>query len=144
MKKFSRKRHIAKAVTWRIIGTLDTILLGWLMTGKLELGLSIGFAELMTKMVLYYLHERAWYNLNVFKQHNSRVRHLLKTITWRFIGTLDTMFLGWFISGKAEVGLTIGAMELFTKMALYYMHERLWYRSNFGLIKQETLQTEKE
>jgi uncharacterized membrane protein len=144
MKKFSRKRHIAKAVTWRIIGTLDTILLGWLMTGKLELGLSIGFAELMTKMVLYYLHERAWYNLNVFKQHNSRVRHILKTITWRFIGTLDTMFLGWFISGKAEVGLTIGAMELFTKMALYYMHERLWYRSNFGLIKQETLQTEKE
>lgn len=143
MKKFSRKRHVAKAITWRIIGTLDTILLGWLVTGELRLGVSIGFAELMTKMVLYYLHERAWYNLHVFKQHNSRVRHILKTITWRFIGTIDTMFLGWILSGKAEIGLTIGGMELITKMALYYIHERIWYRSDFGLIGMETVQTNK-
>lgn len=141
MKKFSRKRHIAKAITWRIIGTFDTILLGWLLTGELELGVTIGFSELLTKMVLYYLHERAWYQLRVFNQHNSKVRHVLKTITWRFVGTMDTMFLGWFISGKAEIGLTIGGFELFTKMALYYIHERIWYRSKFGLITEKVVES---
>lgn len=137
VKKFSRKRHIAKTVTWRIIGTLDTILLGWFLTGELKTGMSIGATELITKMGLYYLHERAWYNLNVFKQQNSKVRHFLKTITWRFIGTIDTIILSWIITGKAEIGLTIGGLELFTKMALYYAHERLWYRSDFGLVREK-------
>ena len=134
MKKYSRKRHIAKAITWRIIGTFDTILLAWLITGEFKLGVSIGFLELVTKMVLYYLHERAWYQLHFFKQKNSKIRHLLKTITWRVVGTIDTMILGWFISGKLEIGLSIGGMELITKMVLYYLHERVWYRSDFGLI----------
>lgn len=135
MKKFARKRHIAKAITWRIIGTLDTIFLGWFLTGEFKLGVSIGIFELLTKMILYYFHERAWYQLNFFKQKNSRVRHLLKTVTWRIVGTIDTMILGWLITGKIEMGLTIGGMELFTKMALYYLHERVWYKSEFGLIE---------
>ena len=136
MKKFSRKRHIAKTITWRIIGTVDTILLGWFLTGELKTGMSIGATELVTKMGLYYLHERAWYNLKAFKQQNSKVRHFLKTITWRFIGTIDTIILSWIITGKAEIGLTIGGLELFTKMVLYYAHERLWYRSNYGLVRE--------
>ena len=57
----SHKRHIAKAITWRIVGTLDTILLSWLITGNPLTGLKIGFAEITTKMLLYYLHERFWF-----------------------------------------------------------------------------------
>ncbi len=57
----SYKRHIAKAITWRIVGTLDTMILGWIVTGDLKLGLAIGGFEVITKMLLYYLHERAWY-----------------------------------------------------------------------------------
>jgi uncharacterized membrane protein len=129
----SHKRHIAKAITWRIVGTVDTILLGWFLTGEFMTGISIGGAELLTKLILYYFHERIWYNLRVFSDQSSRVRHMLKTITWRFVGTIDTVFLGWLISGSAEVGLSIGGLELFTKMLLYYLHERVWYRSDFGL-----------
>ena len=62
-------------------------------------------------------------------------RSLLKTITWRIIGTLDTMLLGWLISGDPLIGIQIGGLELFTKMILYYFHERAWYRSNWGVIK---------
>lgn len=127
------KRHIAKTITWRIIGTLDTILLSWLVTGNAWTGLQIGTTELITKMVLYFAHERAWYNLKVFKKNNARVRHILKTITWRFIGTLDTIILAWIISGKAEFGLAIGGLELVTKMILYYLHERTWYKIKFGI-----------
>ena len=65
----------------------------------------------------------------------NKRRHIAKTITWRIIGTLDTMLLGWLISGDPLIGIQIGALELFTKMILYYFHERAWYRSSWGIIK---------
>lgn len=61
-------------------------------------------------------------------------RHILKTITWRIIGTVDTMILSWIITGNWKWGVAIGGVELITKMVLYYLHERAWYRySNFGI-----------
>jgi uncharacterized membrane protein len=126
----SYKRHLAKTITWRTVGTLDTIVLSWLITGNPFMGLKIGFSEVVTKMVLYYLHERVWYRIGI---QESRKRHLIKTISWRAIGTLDTIMLSWFITGNPLTGLKIGLAEVFTKMVLYYLHERVWYRINFGL-----------
>ena len=62
----SYKRHIAKTITWRIIGTLDTMIIAWVITGSLEWGLAIGGIEVFTKMILYYFHERAWYKFSKF------------------------------------------------------------------------------
>ncbi|THD68114.1 DUF2061 domain-containing protein [Robertkochia marina] len=124
------KRHLAKTVTWRFIGTLDTMLLGWLISGNPMAGVKIGFAEVITKMVLYYLHERVWFRFNF---PDSRPRHLIKTLSWRAIGTLDTMVLAWIITGNPMTGLQIGGAEVITKMILYYLHERGWYRINYGL-----------
>ena len=53
-------RSVVKATSWRIIGTIDTIVISWLITHKLHLALAIGSVELFTKMVLYYFHERIW------------------------------------------------------------------------------------
>ena len=130
MKDQTYKRHIAKSITWRIVGTLDTILISWIVTGNAFMGLKIGFAEIVTKMVLYYLHERLWYRILI---PESRKRHLLKTVSWRVIGTLDTILLSWIISGNPLTGVKIGLVEIVTKMALYYLHERVWYNINFGL-----------
>lgn len=64
----------------------------------------------------------------------SYKRHIAKTISWRLIGTLDTMLLSAIITGSWELGLTIGGVEVFTKMFLYFFHERLWYKySKFGV-----------
>lgn len=134
----SYKRHLAKTITWRMVGTIDTIILSWIITGNPMTGLKIGFSEVVTKMILYYLHERVWFNIVI---PNSRTRHLIKTITWRMIGTLDTILLSWLISGNAVTGLTIGAFEVITKMVLYYLHERVWYRINYGL-EQRTIKNE--
>lgn len=60
-------------------------------------------------------------------------RHIAKTITWRVIGTLDTMLLGWLISGDWRIGAAIGGFEVFTKMILYFIHERIWYKFKFGI-----------
>ena len=73
MRANSHARHIVKAITWRILGTLDTILLSWIITGNALTGLKIGFAELITKMILYYLHERAWYKID-FGLERRRLR----------------------------------------------------------------------
>jgi len=62
----------------------------------------------------------------------TKLRSLLKTISWRIVGTLDTMALGWFITGDPLIGVKIGALELITKFVLYYFHERIWLQSKFG------------
>jgi uncharacterized membrane protein len=53
-------RSLLKAVSWRATGTLDTILISFLVTGKIKLAVSIGFIELFTKIALFYVHERIW------------------------------------------------------------------------------------
>ena len=62
----SKKRHIAKALSWRVIGTLDTMAVSWFVTGDPLMGVSIGLMEVITKTGLYYMHERAWYRLSDF------------------------------------------------------------------------------
>ncbi|MGB3536571.1 MAG: DUF2061 domain-containing protein [Mesorhizobium sp.] len=56
----SHTRSIAKAVSWRVTGSIDTFILSWLITGNLKFAGSIASIEVITKVVLYYLHERAW------------------------------------------------------------------------------------
>ena len=67
----------------------------------------------------------------------SRKRHILKTVTWRIVGTIDTIIIGWIVSNDVTIGLGVGSIELFTKMILYYLHERVWYKTKFGLIKKD-------
>ena len=57
-------RSLLKSISWRIIGTLDTIVISYLITGKLAFALSIGGIELITKMILYVVHERVWNKVN--------------------------------------------------------------------------------
>lgn len=62
----SYKRHIAKTISWRILGTLDTFILSWALTGSVKIGAAIGGAEVLTKTILYFVHERAWYKFSKF------------------------------------------------------------------------------
>jgi uncharacterized membrane protein len=57
------KVSLLKTVSWRIIGTIDTMVISYLLTGKLDVAVSIGGIEVVSKMILYYLHERAWIKL---------------------------------------------------------------------------------
>ena len=131
-------RHIAKTISWRVVGTADTMLLSWLITGSIEAGLQIGVADVTTKLVLYYLHERAWFKSSV---KNANKRHLLKTITWRVIGTLDTILLSLLIWGDGAQSVQIGGAETLSKSLLYFLHEKMWYRISFGLDKYRSNRT---
>ena len=56
----SHRKSLLKSVSWRVLGTVDTIVISWILTGKLTLALSIGSVEVFTKLILYYGHERIW------------------------------------------------------------------------------------
>jgi len=53
-------RSIAKAISWRVIGTLDTLVVSYLLTGEIVLATSIASIDFVTKMILYFFHERIW------------------------------------------------------------------------------------
>jgi len=62
-------------------------------------------------------------------------RSVVKTISWRVLGTIDTMVISYLITGSLAMAASIGSIEVVTKMILYYFHERAWDRSNFGRTK---------
>ena len=57
-------RSIAKAISWRVIGTLDTLLISYILTGKVAVAASIASIDFVTKMFLYFFHERIWNKIN--------------------------------------------------------------------------------
>ncbi|DAC28404.1 MAG TPA: DUF2061 domain-containing protein [Candidatus Poseidoniales archaeon] len=59
----SKRRSLVKTITWRIIATTDTFILAWLFTSDEVIAASIAGFEVVTKLVLYYLHERGWSSL---------------------------------------------------------------------------------
>lgn len=66
----SNSRSVAKAVSWRITGTIDTFIISWLITGEILLAGSIATVEVVTKVVLYWVHERAWNRISWGRTNN--------------------------------------------------------------------------
>ena len=149
-------RSVAKAVSWRIVGTIDTLILSYVIitylgpffgmdegastAEKLETASYIAITEVVTKMVLYYLHERGWarirWDVGVDEEGHRREgprRSGVKTATWRFLASADTMLLAFLFTGNVATAISIGGLEVITKLVLYYFHERAWSRVKFGL-----------
>ncbi|WP_291726233.1 DUF2061 domain-containing protein [Bernardetia sp.] len=128
-------RSIVKGISWRVFATVDTILLSWLITGHFEDAIKIGLGEVFTKTLLYFLHERVW---NRISESNNRFishgRSLLKGISWRVFGTIDTFMVAFILTGRPSAASQIATFEVITKLALYYFHERVWERVVWGKI----------
>jgi len=54
------KRSLAKAITWRITGTVDTFIISWFITGQLAIASGIALTEVLTKVCIFWVHERIW------------------------------------------------------------------------------------
>jgi uncharacterized membrane protein len=133
----SHSRSLLKGVSWRALGTIDTIVLSYIVTGNITNSLKIGATEVLTKIVLYYLHERLWDVIPFGRIHGkgpTHARSLVKGVSWRTVGTIDTIIIAYLITGVPINALTIGGFEVFTKIALFYLHERVWGRIWWGRI----------
>lgn len=129
------KRSGYKTLTWRIIASIDTSLLTWLFSGDIVTGLKVGGMEIVTKLIIYFLHERMWrigWKKQSDKFHHSKKRSLYKAMTYRTIGTLDTFILAWIFTKSATTGSYVAIAEVFTKIIIYYFHERIWDRQKLG------------
>ena len=144
--KETHARSVANGISWRTVGTLDTIILSILFTRSISIALKIGLAEIISKTILFYLHERAWLKFNFWREEkahedgSSRLREhhkrsVAKGISWRILGTLDTMLWAAIITRSFSITLSIGFTELFTKIILYYLHERVWMKVKWGHAK---------
>ncbi len=69
--------------------------------------------------------------------HEKPYRSVVKTISWRALGTLDTIVISFVVTGSMGMAASIGAIELVTKMVLYYFHERAWSKTSFGIEKHQ-------
>ena len=65
------------------------------------------------------------------------IRSIVKALSWRVTGTIDTVIVSLIITGKLTLALTIGVVELFTKLIIYYFHERIWNKIKFGKYIQD-------
>lgn len=134
----SHARALAKAVTWRAIGTADTFLWSWLITGHPVAAGTIASLETLTKIALYYLHERVWRLLRFAP--NARWRSFVKAVSWRLVGSLDTFLLSLLVTGNARYAISIASAEALTKVVLYYLHERVWRRVAWGRLDETPAQ----
>lgn len=128
-----RYRSFLKGISWRIVGTIDTMIISYHYTQDPFSALKIASTEVLTKIILYYVHERIY-----FKTFGSKVIQrkisLLKGFTWRIVGSIDTILISWIYTGNPLMGLKIGATEFITKVILYYFHERIWTKIKVGTI----------
>ena len=60
-------------------------------------------------------------------------RHIVKAISYRMIASSSTFLITWIVTGEIHTGLKVGGIAVVIKMGLYYLHERMWYRSKFGV-----------
>jgi len=137
----SHARSVVKGITWRITGTIDTMIMAFIVTGELENAIKIGLTEVFTKIFLFYLHERLW-NIIPFGRIDgvgpTHARSLVKGISWRVVGTMDTIFISYLITGHSLKAFKIGGFEVFSKITLYYIHERIWGKIKWGRIWSTT------
>lgn len=63
---------------------------------------------------------------HVIVRSDKPVKSFLKSVSWRLVGTLDTMIISYFVTGRITMAVSIGSVEVITKTILYYCHERAW------------------
>ena len=67
---------------------------------------------------------RAW--MSLFRGREGHGRSLMKAVSWRMVGTVDTFTISFFVTGRVSIAGSIAAVEVVTKILIYYLHERVW------------------
>jgi uncharacterized membrane protein len=68
----------------------------------------------------------------LFRGAETHARSVLKALSWRALGTLDTFAISWLLTGRVEIAGSIAGLEIITKIAWYYLHERIWAAIHWG------------
>jgi len=153
VRRESHLRSVLKGISWRVLATSTTILIAGMFVGDWGVAAAIGGTEAVSKLFLYYVHERLWQlappgSVTEVIRHQtragtadpvvyreSRLRSVLKAATWRVVASGTTLGIAWGATSDAGVAAGIAGVELVSKLLLYYFHERAWQLLPRGTVR---------
>ncbi|MBD3359153.1 MAG: DUF2061 domain-containing protein [Candidatus Buchananbacteria bacterium] len=132
-------RSLIKSITWRLIGTLSLVFVTYLFTQKLDLSVAIGGIDIISNLILYFVHERVWEHIawgrtfwDLITFTDNKKRSLAKAISWRILASLYLVLVSYFLTGDPVVSVAISLIDAFLNIIEYYLHERVWNSVKFG------------
>ena len=132
-------RSIVKALTWRIVGTTSLVVLVYIYTGELDVSLYLGAADIISNIILYYLHERIWTYIKWGKKevalinYETHSRSIAKAFSWRILATSYLVVLSLLITDETVfVATQIAVIDALANLVEYYIHERIWNKIKAG------------
>jgi len=137
----TKKRTIAKTISFKILATTVGFFTALFFTGSKEIALMVTIANSITTLIAFYIHERVWARIAyaLLNDKDSHQRTLIKTITYKTciftVGTLTK----WAIIGNFTTALSIGITKNLITAVVYYIHDRVWNRFEWGTRPNQSL-----
>ena len=140
--KVTKNRSLIKSISYRVIGFVNTFLISFLVINDginektIKYSLYLALLVLIIKAITYYLHERLW-NIFDFGRLNKTVikmRSFFKALTWRIVASTITLISAILITSNLDWTKSIVIYEFINGILIYYVHERIWNRLNWGRI----------
>lgn len=130
----SAKRSFVKSLSWRLLSTVATILIGLFLLGSLGPALTIGLTDFIFKTLIHYMHERIWNRIQWKREQNGNeavLRTFVKTASWRLAGTSISILAAFAVTHDLTTAAQLGLIDAITLTLLYFIHERLWNLSRW-------------
>lgn len=131
LEKHAAWRSLTKGLTFRIVATLTTIVVSYVVTGTMETALKIGPLDFVLKFIVYYIHERLWL-LDALQRFENR--RFLKMWSWKAIALSMTIGTTIAVTGRPDLALKVGPADFFLKLFIFYAHEAIWDAIPYGRV----------
>ena len=140
--KVTKNRSLIKSISYRVIGFVNTFLISFLVINNgvnektIKYSLYLALLVLIIKAITYYLHERFWnfFDFGRLNKTVSKMRSILKALTWRIAASTITLISAILITSNLDWTKSIVIYEFINGILIYYVHERIWNRLNWGRI----------
>ena len=138
----TNKRSITKMITYKLSVLIEGSLVTYLITGNLELSILLQSTKQFIMLFAYYFHERIWDKISWGRNINdedSNKRSISKMISYKILIIIIGLSVTYALTGDLTLTLLITASKNITSAIVYYIHERIWAKSKWGMIEKENV-----
>ncbi|MEX0940896.1 MAG: DUF2061 domain-containing protein [Candidatus Babeliales bacterium] len=132
-------RSVIKSISWRLLGTVTLLVLSYFFTQSFIMATKISIIDIVSNIVMYFLHERVWNQVNWGRHSFLRFifwedfkRSITKAITWRILASIYLFFVIFLITNQAVVSMNLVIIDAILNIIQYYIHERIWNYITWG------------
>src|SRR5258706_4144995 len=130
----SNSRSIVKALSYRILGSVATAVIYFVLTRNAGMSLGAGALDSIVKIGMYFVHERLWNLIDYGRgvDADATTRSIAKAMSYRVLGSASTALIFYVLSRDAKLSLGGGLVDSVLKIGVYFIHERLWNHISYG------------